>query len=208
MQYENVKVNSERWLSLENLLDEEWKDIKDYEGLYQISNYGRVKSLANKSNHKYVLILKISISRYCRISLNKNSKTTSFDIHRLVANAFIPNLNNYPVINHKNGIKTDNRVYNLEWCTQRYKTIHAIKTGLKKANKNEQNNKSMPILQLDLDNNILNYFPSIMEAERKTKIKNANIARACKKHINACGFKWRYVNDVEFNPKGLPTRNI
>lgn len=103
-----------------------WKDIEGYEGLYQISNMGRVKSLGGKASHKNEMILKLGIrNTYNVVNLRKNNNKKSFQIHRLVANAFIPNPNNYPIINHKDENPLNNCVDNLEWCTQKHNVIHS-----------------------------------------------------------------------------------
>lgn len=109
-----------------------WKDIDGYEGLYQVSNLGNVKSLTNRSNHKEEKILKLNTNgKYYLVNICKNTKKKTLLIHRLVAKAFIDNPNNLPQINHINGNKLDNRVENLEWCTCRENIIHSIKTGLR-----------------------------------------------------------------------------
>ncbi len=105
-----------------------WKDIKGYEGLYQISNYGRVKSIPRTKKHSYngiahlkeKILKPIYINGYQRVSLCKNSKATYMFVHKLVANAFIKNPNNYPEINHIDENKANNIYNNLEWCTHSY----------------------------------------------------------------------------------------
>jgi hypothetical protein len=118
-----------------------WKNIEGYEGFYQISNLGNVKSLCrlvgNHSGFKKLLkekILKTHISKtgYFVINLKINSKRKTFKLHRLIAYSFIEKIKGKEYINHINGIKTDNRVENLEWVTIKENNYHAIKTGLKK----------------------------------------------------------------------------
>jgi hypothetical protein len=113
-------------------MEEIWKDVKDFEGLYQVSNLGNVKRLVSKRVFAERLIGN-SIDRYGYVKrvLCKDGKMYFFTEHRLVANAFIPNDFNKPTVNHINGIKTDNMVENLEWCTIKENNDHAIKTGLK-----------------------------------------------------------------------------
>lgn len=127
-----VEPNSERWLNLEDLPGEEWKDIKDFEDLYQVSNYGRVKRL-KKVLKSYILhhdtnTLKEKICRcqlkrnkYLGVVLTKDNKKYNKQIHRLVAQAFIPNPENKPYVNHIKPVtqqRCDNRANNLEWCTR------------------------------------------------------------------------------------------
>lgn len=102
-----------------------WKPVKNYENLYEISNIGRVKNV--KTNR--IMKCKIDMGYY-RVGLFKNKKQTLYLVHRLVAEAFILNPENKPLINHKNGRKLDNRVNNLEWCTYKENNNHAQKTGL------------------------------------------------------------------------------
>ena len=100
---------------------EEWKYIEGYEGLYQVSNYGRVRSLFyRKKNQVQLLKLRKVTKGYLQVALWKNRKRKDFMVHKLVAEAFIPNPNNYPQINHKDEDKTNNCVENLEWCTNEY----------------------------------------------------------------------------------------
>lgn len=99
-----------------------WKDIKDYEGLYQISNLGRVKSM--KTNR--YLKPSINTSGYYRVGLSKDYKSTQYKVHRLVAVHFIDNPSDYPVINHINGNKVDNTAHNLEWVTHRENSCHGF----------------------------------------------------------------------------------
>jgi hypothetical protein len=114
-------------------MEEKWKDIKGYEGLYQVSNLGNVKSLNYRSAGKEHLISPgTDRGGYNILVLCKGKKAKSFKVHRLVANAFIPNPKNKEQVNHKDGNKQNNKVDNLEWCTCKENMHHAWKTGLYK----------------------------------------------------------------------------
>ena len=113
-------------------MKEIWKSIPSYEGLYQASNLGNIKSLTRSGAKEKILKGEMDDSGYIRVVLSKNNIKKKYKIHRLVAMAFIDNTNNYSQINHKNGIKTDNRIENLEWCTPSYNTIHSYIYDLNK----------------------------------------------------------------------------
>ena len=121
-------------------MQEEWKDIQGYEGIYQVSNLGRIKGLRKRNNaynnyykKEFIMKQQKTSKGYMRIQLNNDFiKRKTFAVHRLVSKAFIPNPDNLPQVNHINGIKNDNRVCNLEWCSSKENQIHAINTGLKK----------------------------------------------------------------------------
>lgn len=117
-------------------MEEIWKDIKGYEGKYQISNLGRVKSLNYNTK-----ILKYNSDGhgYLKVILYKNNKRKSHRVHRLVAEAFIPNLEDKNQVNHINGNKQDNRAFNLEWCTAKENVQHSLNTGLSERFKGENN---------------------------------------------------------------------
>lgn len=126
------------WIKL-NIMQEEWKDIQGYEGLYQVSNLGRVKSCSrivytgNGVKHKYQRlrehILKSSGAKYRQVILCKNGKTKQGLLHRLVAEAFIPNPDNLPCINHKDENPLNNRADNLEWCSYKYNNEYNNRIG-------------------------------------------------------------------------------
>lgn len=116
-------------------MNEYWKDIKGYEGLYQISNFGRIKSFVRGKGR--IKSPNITVHGYCVVHLHNGNSKKYTGVHRLVAEAFIPNPNNLPQVNHINGDKTDNRVENLEWCTCKDNQIHAVKTGLRDGWSNE-----------------------------------------------------------------------
>jgi|688.fasta_scaffold68351_1 hypothetical protein len=107
-------------------MNEQWKDVPDYEGLYQVSNLGNVKSLYKN------FILKSSVDRYgyVRFSATKNKKQKTIIVHRLVAQLFVPNPSNLPQVNHKDGDKTNNTAVNLEWVTDSENKLHAYSVGL------------------------------------------------------------------------------
>lgn len=182
---------------MENI--EIWKDIPEYEGLYQVSNLGRVKSFKRNGNSKD-RILKPSKNRcgYLQVILYKNRKTKTFTVHRLVALAFISNTLNLPCINHKDENKENNHVNNLEWCTHEYNNNYGTHNEI--ISKKQRNNPrtSKLILQYTLDGEFVAEYPSSKEVERVLKFSHTNINKCCqnkKKYISHNGYIWFYKDD-------------
>ena len=170
-----------------------WKDIRGYEGLYQVSNWGRVRSL----KFGKIRILKASIrnndGRYV-INLRKDGKTKMYRIHRLVAEAFIPNPLNLPQINHKDENPGNNIVDNLEWCDAKYNNNYGThKQRVSASNKNHPV-LSKPVKQIDKQGDILNIFPSAIEASRYLNCYPSQIIDVCNgHHKTAHGFYFQYI---------------
>ncbi|HFJ9472606.1 TPA: NUMOD4 domain-containing protein [Bacillus paranthracis] len=124
-------------------MSEIWKDIEGYEGLYQVSNLGSIKSMPNrKYKSERIKSLVVSTKGYVRVCLSKNGKAKTLLVHRVVAKAFINNPDNKAQVNHINGIKTDNRKDNLEWVSLQDNNKHAHKNGLIADNSGSKNGLS------------------------------------------------------------------
>lgn len=178
-------------------MEEIWKDIPDYEGLYMVSNLGRVKSLS-KYHHKREQILKNKLTKdgYYETTLFKNGKAKYIRTHRLVAFAFIPNTFNKEQINHIDGNKLNNCVENLEWCTLQENKDHAIRTGLQDFI-GEKNPKAKSVIQYDLNNNEIARFKTLREAMNKTGVLENKISTVCNHHRKtAGGYIWKFESEV------------
>lgn len=180
--------------------EEIWKDIPDYEGLYMVSNLGRVKSLKRNTAHERIMCLKKDKGGYLYVGLSKNGIVNYKKVHRLVAQAFIPNLENKYSVNHIDGNKQNNRLDNLEWATAKEQAFHALSIGLwKRSKKTNDKIKSSTkprykqVIQKDDDGNIIKIWDSISNASREIGVPVPHIVRVCKgirKH--ARGFIWEY----------------
>ena len=165
-----------------------WKDIPGYEGVYQVSNLGNVKSLPRMvSNGKGYLCIELK---------DKNGKYHFCGVHRLVAVAFIENPDNKPQINHIDGNKKNNIVENLEWCTNGENQVHAYKMGLNRVT-GRAGKKKRPVLQIDpKTGNVVKEYPSVAEAGRAMGCKNpCNIGGVCRNAYGRktiAGYYWRY----------------
>lgn len=203
---------------------EEWRPVKGYEGYYEVSDLGRVRSLDRvvyssfkgtwKSRLVKGRILKAldngSAMGYLFVNLNKNGKTKEFYVHRLVADAFIPNPNNFPIINHKDENAKNNSADNLEWCTQKYNCnygghIERVRRFLL-SDKNPNRGKPRPekfkekvrkpILQFNMDGILVKEWDSAKTAGVSLGISPSSITATCRgKHRFCKKYIWRYKYD-------------
>lgn len=179
----------------------EWRDIKGFEGIYQVSDTGLVKSLSRRvrlnCKHGSVVLKEMLLSQrldmkgYLRVYLNDNGKTKFVPIHRLVAQAFIPNPENKPQVNHIDGNKQNNNVKNLEWCTNSENQKHAYRLGLNYVT-GRAGRPKISVIQKDLySNKIINTFNSLKDAQRATGIQFTNIRKVLNgERHSAGGFAW------------------
>lgn len=164
---------------------EVWKSIKGYEGIYEVSNFGNVKSLSRKHHPKESIMTPNNVKGYAQINLVKNHKRKMCYIHRLVANAFIKNLKNKKEVNHKDGKKMNNCVENLEWNTSLENARHSKANNLNDFNRKKINQKK--------DGKVVCTFESAMAAARSCNGFHANIVAVCRgKRKTASGFSWSY----------------
>lgn len=183
-----------------------WKDIVGYNGKYKISNDGLVKSTVG--NEK---ILKPFTTEkgYLKIRLSKKGKEKNYRIHRLVAEAFIPNPNNYPQVNHKDECKTNNTVWinedgsidqeksNLEWCTNEYNVNYGTHNQ-RISNSLTNGKRSKQVYQYSLDGKIINIWSSAAECERIDNFKSSAVSACCRNKFNIegnniyKGYRWSY----------------
>ena len=186
---------------------EEWRDIEGYEGYYQVSSLGRVRSLdrtiissTGKLCHLKGKLLKSSFDgqrNYLFVGLNKEGICRQRNVHRLVAETFIPNTSNLPMINHKDEIKTNNRVENLEWCTAKYNSNY----GTLPERMAHTNGKR--ILKFTLDDKFVKEYPSALEAAKEYNKENwqkyeIGISKCANGQFSkSYGFKWLYKDDYE-----------
>ena len=181
----------------------EWRDIDGYEGYYQVSNGGQVRSLPRSiMQGKRQVNLKGRLLKQCSdangyqiVVLSKGGVHKSCRAHRLVAETFIPNIDGKIEVNHINGNKKDNRVENLEWNTRKENIIHSHKNGLAKLPPAQDRRK---VLQLSQDGNLIKAFESIKIAGKSTRIDASDICNCCRgNRKTAGGYVWKYAIESE-----------
>ena len=149
---------------------------------YEVSNLGKIRNIKSGK------ILKPQLDRdgYLRLCLYENNKRKNLFLHRIIATTFIDNPEGKPCVNHIDENKLNNDLRNLEWCSVRENMIHGTRT------KRVAEKLSQKVIQLDLNDNVLNEFESMVQAERETGIPNGSISRCCNGKLkSAGGFKWR-----------------
>jgi len=177
-------------------MKEIWKNIYGYDGLYQISNYGKVKSL--KYGKEQILKPRKDKYGYLRVGLCKDGKVKNCQIHRLVGNAFIPNDDlSKTQINHIDEDKENNNVNNLEWCDCTYNINYGTRN--EKVSKAKINGKTAKqVQQYSLDGNFIQSFQSTQEIQRELGFANCHICECCNgKRKTAYGFIWKYKNEEQ-----------
>lgn len=193
---------------------EVWRAVVGYEGYYEVSNFGRLKSLSRvdyKGHVRKERILKPTKKKngYLHLILSKNGVRKDFLVHRLVAEAFIPNPDNLLIVNHRDENKENNFVFvkedgsvdfqksNLEWCDYRYSTKYGTRT--ERAAKAMTNGKlSKPVYQYTLDGTFVREWPSLKEIYRQTGWYFANISACCRgERKSAYGYVWSYTKKAE-----------
>ena len=177
-----------------------WKEIKGYEGLYQVSNLGNVRSM-NFLKKKIVQNLKIKedSNGYLSAMTQVKSIQKRYRVHRLVAMAFIPNPENLTDVNHKDCDKKNNAVSNLEWVSRKRNMNHAWENGRMKITRHMEgktgilHHLSKPVIQFDIFGGIVGEFAGLSEAEIITGVNHSSIMRVCKgRNKSAGGFTWKY----------------
>lgn len=177
--------------------NETWKDVLGYAGLYQVSDFGRIRSLGRECNSKNgskqrkkerILTQEITVHGYCRVRLfDAEGNAKHFAVHRLVINAFVGVLD--CDVNHINEIKTDNRLVNLEYCTRKYNCNYGTRN--KRISEKNDGINSRAVLQIK-DGIIVNRFNSRIEAEKRTGVDASHIGLVCAgKRKSAGGYEWR-----------------
>lgn len=176
------------------MVNEEWRPVKGYEGFYEVSNLGRVKSIPrevycclrwnNKKKFNGNILKPIIRGGYYHVELCSPIRKR-LKLHRVIAMAWIENKHKKPHINHKNGIKTDNRIENLEWCTPAENTKHAIRTGLA--------DTRIDIIQKTLDGKVVKEWHGLKYAAKECNISPSSIQHVLYgKQRSAKGFIWEY----------------
>lgn len=186
--------------------DELWKPVKNYENIYLVSNKGCLKSCDRIQIRKdrwgnvtkyHIKSKKIKTCKnnknYNMVHLYKNGKCETKLLHRLVAQAFIPNPNNLPEINHKDENKQNNEVDNLEWCERLYNNNYGKQSKSGRRYSSEKRMKR--VNQYDLDGQFIKTYRGIRIAEEETGIHNSNIIKCCNNKVKtAGGYIWKYEN--------------
>lgn len=173
---------------------EEWKPIEGFEGLYEVSNMGRIRSLNYKCRRE-IHIMKTNDARpYTTVGVHLNGKCVNLLVHREVAKAFIPNPGNLPQVNHKDEDKRNNRVDNLEWCDAKYNVNYG--TGLQRLAECFK----IPVIAT-LEDGTEEYYPSAKDATRILGYTGAGNISKCLygERMTACGRTWRLANRKEIN---------
>ena len=164
-----------------------WKPVLGYEGFYEISNLGQIKSLVKKQ--KKIIKNCENGAGYFVVTLCRNGKRRMASIHRLVAEAFIPNPKNLPQINHKDGVKTNNLIENIEWCTAKENMNHAWDTGL---NSVEKLGTTKKVAQIK-NGKTIKVWESLSSASRELGIIRTSISNCCcHRSMSAGGFCWKF----------------
>ena len=183
---------------------ETWTDIPGFDERYQVSNLGNVRTSSNarwgnKTEYRPLAKKKCTAGYFMSALYKPNGggKCTYKLIHRLVAEAFIPNPKNLPIVNHKDGNKTNNAAENLEWVSASENSQHAVKTGLAKPSQHQKDvarqKLSIPVIMFDLGMNEIARFPSAKQASIETGAVHSSIIKCCKGKLKETnGFKWQY----------------
>lgn len=188
---------------------EVWKDVIDFEGLYEVSNLGKIRSIRRRvyveKREKFIILREKLLSQancgdYKVVTLHKERRAKTFYVHRLVALNFVTRDNENMEVNHKDGVKSNNESENLQWVTRSQNMIHAYENNLQLPKRgadnimfgNPKGLNRKKVSQFTRNGVLLKEYSSVTEAARKVQIHQSGISKALSKGIFAAGFRWEY----------------